>query len=263
VYDIGFGCGLGIYWEAPEHTDGLLNFICYMDGIEVWSEVYNGGTGYGVVTQLEYGMPSHTFQLAAHYEHCEDLAFTEEIASDPCIYNPQLCEKPTELSGTAEETTALLTWNEPENIDGVLKGYNIYRDDVKLNDAPINGLAYNDEELANGTYMYQVAAVYLHCDESDRTDGVSVTILMDGINHFTSANFEIYPNPTTSVFTIESGKLKIENVEIFDVYGRKLLSHTAHRTPHTVLNVSHLQSGIYFIRITTSNNVVIKKIIKN
>jgi len=56
----------------------------------------------------------------------------------------------------------------------------------------------------------------------------------------------------------------IQSVEIFDVYGRSVLSHTSHLTPQTshLINISHINSGIYFVKITTDIGVVVKKVVK-
>jgi len=95
--------------------------------------------------------------------------------------------------------------------------------------------------------------------------------------------FVVYPNPTTDELIIgprqamlangelvttnfveSSLEMKIENVKIFDIFG-KILLHTTNysqQTPHSI-NVSHLKSGIYVLAIQTSSGVFYKKIIKN
>jgi hypothetical protein len=73
----------------------------------------------------------------------------------------------------------------------------------------------------------------------------------------------VYPNPTTGELHVTLSRCHaVTSVEIFDVYGRNILSHTAHRTPHTVLDISHLQAGIYFLKITTENETITKKVVK-
>jgi hypothetical protein len=70
----------------------------------------------------------------------------------------------------------------------------------------------------------------------------------------------VYPNPTTGELRIENEELRIENVEIFDVFGKKIF-----HSPFSILNSFDLTvfpPGIYFIRIQTENSVVTKKIIK-
>jgi hypothetical protein len=63
-------------------------------------------------------------------------------------------------------------------------------------------------------------------------------------------------------FKVSSLKLRIENIEIIDIYGQKLSSLTSRSSPLTSINISHLPAGIYFVRITTDKGIVPKKIIK-
>jgi len=183
------------------------------------------------------------------------------------IFQPEFCEMPTELLGVAEENNAVITWNEPENMDGILIGYNVYRDGYKVSTTASDEREYIDYYLYNGTYFYQVSASYLHCKESDLTENVCVEINFDAIPEFLEANIHIYPNPTTGELRIElrqaqlpNGELKINNVVFFDVFGRKVLEPT--------LTVSHsydltvLKPGIYFVKIETDLGVVFKKVIK-
>jgi hypothetical protein len=79
-------------------------------------------------------------------------------------------------------------------------------------------------------------------------------------------NIKLMPNPTTGVLNliqerVESGELKVENVEIFDVYGRKQ-SH-ASRVTSNEINISHLSAGVYFVKVYTEAGVVVEKVIKN
>jgi hypothetical protein len=88
-------------------------------------------------------------------------------------------------------------------------------------------------------------------------------------NNTITEEITIYPNPTTGKLSIEvvdqannDNKLRIENVEIFDVYGRTVLSHTAYLTPHPAIDISHLPAGLYFVKITTDSGEVAKKVVK-
>jgi hypothetical protein len=91
------------------------------------------------------------------------------------------------------------------------------------------------------------------------------------------SGLKVYPNPTNGELRVESGELRVENVEIFDVMGRKVQSFEfkvqssefSNFKPET-LNISHLPTGIYFIRILTyppseglgEAEVIVQKIIK-
>jgi len=76
---------------------------------------------------------------------------------------------------------------------------------------------------------------------------------------------EVYPNPTTGeLFVGIAGQARndVRSVEVFDVSGRSVLSHTSYLTPQTVLNISHLQAGTYFVKIVTEQGEVVRKVVK-
>ena len=65
----------------------------------------------------------------------------------------------------------------------------------------------------------------------------------------------VYPNPTTGQLTMDNGQLTINGVELFDVYGRKLFLRS--------YDLTDFPAGVYFLKITTENGIITKKIIKN
>jgi len=85
-----------------------------------------------------------------------------------------------------------------------------------------------------------------------------------GISDITKdySSIRVYPNPTTGQLRIENYETGIKSVELFDVYGRKLLSHTANLTPQTSLNISHLPAGVYFVKVSTETGEVTRKVLK-
>jgi len=72
-------------------------------------------------------------------------------------------------------------------------------------------------------------------------------------------NITIHPNPTTGELQVTSNGLQVTSIEVFDVYGGK---QKAESKKQAVLNISHLQPGVYFVKITTTAGEVIKKIVK-
>ena len=84
----------------------------------------------------------------------------------------------------------------------------------------------------------------------------------------------VYPNPTTGELRITNYELRtaapvgassaklITNIEIFDVYGRKILSHASLLSSEATVNISHLPAGIYFVKITTDAGEIVKKVVK-
>ncbi|MCL2436031.1 MAG: T9SS type A sorting domain-containing protein, partial [Lentimicrobiaceae bacterium] len=99
-----------------------------------------------------------------------------------------------------------------------------------------------------------------------RNDGEKSPSNFEGVPEGRGSLYEniiIYPNPTTGELGIMNYELGIKSIEVFDVYGRKLSSH--HLIPsssHQKINLSHINSGIYFVKITTEAGEVVKKLIK-
>ena len=83
---------------------------------------------------------------------------------------------------------------------------------------------------------------------------------------------KVYPNPTMGVLNlvqerINNEQLTINNVEVFDIYGRKAISDIRYLTSEIgkseiKINISHLPTGIYFVKITTNAGTQTQKIIK-
>ena len=90
-----------------------------------------------------------------------------------------------------------------------------------------------------------------------------ITVEDVGVKTLTNNELRLYPNPTTSLLTLDNGDLKIKNVEVFDIMGRKQLSIVNCPLSIKKMDISDLSNGIYFLKITTENGVVMKKIIKN
>jgi hypothetical protein len=98
-----------------------------------------------------------------------------------------------------------------------------------------------------------------------RAAGRSVRCISDdavGITEIENGKIIIYPNPTTGNLRIESDELKIENVDIFDVYGRKLLSTLSLKSQYATIDISHLPAGVYIVKIPTESGGIIKKVLK-
>jgi len=86
--------------------------------------------------------------------------------------------------------------------------------------------------------------------------------IQSSINETEFDNVRIYPNPVkNTLFITNNENLTINNVEILDIAGKKI--HTPHSSFPIPINVSHLQQGIYFIKIELSNSTtVFEKFIK-
>jgi len=83
-----------------------------------------------------------------------------------------------------------------------------------------------------------------------------------GIDDNTAALFatvNVFPNPTDNQLYIQTDAT-IQQIDIFNINGQQI-----NTTPirEAILSVGHLADGLYLLRITTENGVVMKKFIKN
>jgi len=102
----------------------------------------------------------------------------------------------------------------------------------------INSLGVADKELS----------IEIKGEDTDTT----------GISTFNSMQIELYPNPTTGMLTINNEQLIINNVEVYDIYGRNLTPHTTYLSPHISLDISHLPAGVYFLSVNGKTTKVVK-----
>lgn len=77
---------------------------------------------------------------------------------------------------------------------------------------------------------------------------------INNINPATGNNFNIYPNPSTGIFTVETGVQKTEGKAMIDVYnvlGEKVYSRQyATLSPTVSINLCNQPNGVYCVRIT-------------
>ena len=101
--------------------------------------------------------------------------------------------------------------------------------------------------LASGNY----AVVVSDNGCSDTSDCIAMTIV--NIEQVQSVGqFSIYPNPTTGRLNINLGKrAKNISLEIVNVTGQVIFANQTKEAELIDINISHLDSGIYFVRIQT------------
>ena len=143
--------------------------------------------------------------------------------------------------------------------------YKIFRNAEFIEETENN--TYNDTDTqANTEYCYTIIAVCPDDSESEPSNEACIPIV--GIDEWKN-EIKIYPNPTTGVLNliqeiINNEQLTINNVEIFDIYGRKLsFHHLITSSSNHLINISTLPDGIYFIKIETKTGVFTRKIVKN
>jgi len=99
-------------------------------------------------------------------------------------------------------------------------------------------------------------------DQIIRIKGLEYNSVNDITNDYED-KITVYPNPTTGELRITSSELQITDVDIFDISGKKISSQ--HLTPSSsdhLINISHLQTGFYFVQLQTEYGLITKKVVK-
>ena len=94
------------------------------------------------------------------------------------------------------------------------------------------------------------------------------------VSDFKFSDVKIYPNPTTGELTIsfaelaptgaavDNGQLTINSVELYDVMEKKQFSIFNSQLSIEKIDISHLQAGVYFVKIKTDLGEEVRKVVK-
>ncbi|CAM4258962.1 T9SS-dependent choice-of-anchor J family protein [Flavobacterium terrigena] len=81
---------------------------------------------------------------------------------------------------------------------------------------------------------------------------------------FISSQFSVYPNPINNSVTISNtGNIEINKIVVCDINGRTVKTVNTNAVLETTVNVSELNTGVYFLNIETNEGSLTKKIVKN
>jgi hypothetical protein len=265
--------------QPSRQPSALLGYNVYLDGEQINEDLVTETTYFH--DNLENGIYVYTVRaiytgdrVSAHSVPDTANVFVE------IVYNP-----PHGLNAKGRDGKVDLEWNEPklhELSAEFLGKYNIYRNDVLIEEE-WEELTYTDTDVTNDiTYIYTVTALYE--DESGATDYIesehsipaTATPVSDrdmlAVGSRLHGNYPNPFNPVTSLqFTVDSaGNIQHVTIDIYNIRGqlvRSLVNSEYATGDHTVLwdgtddNGRGVSSGIYFYRMTTDNYSSTRKMV--
>ena len=175
---------------------------------------------------------------------------------------PLTCQVPTGLSvGNVAQTTATANWTAGDTETAWDLQYKQHSASIWGDTIPLTAHTYNFTGLTASTqYDVRVRANCGSNNISDWTNTVTFTTEPDGIADY-EHSVSLYPNPNNGRFTINNEQLIMNDVQVYDVYGKLL--KTIEADANTVgLDVRELSAGMYFVRISTEKGVVTKSFVK-
>jgi hypothetical protein len=151
-------------------------------------------------------------------------------------------------------------------IMGTLQGSSVYQwVSVSPTTGSITGgssqnltLQFNTTGMSPGTYHAQIV---VGCnDQTQEYSEIDVTLdIASSINEFVdNSQIITYPNPTNEALHIIANEPMLK-IDVFSINGNHIDTYKTHSN-NTVIDTSHLSSGLYIVRITTESHITEKKI---
>ena len=214
-------------------------------------------------------MGGHCYLVSYFYYGGENGQYSNESCA-----TSGTCYAPTDFTFeyVGETYKIKLRWQKPEPHDG-LSGYYLFRkygedgeyERIKVFNA--NTTSFTDNTTVNeGHYYYKLYAYYQSTDcysapAAWKYDSnqfyLHVYYSTDGVNEQTGDGVSIFPNPTTSRFTVEGQGMNY--VTVYNLMGQKVYE-MACQGESVDINLSDAETGIYMVRISTDNGEVTKRI---
>ena len=172
------------------------------------------------------------------------------------------CETPTNVhTESIDHNSAVISWTQPGS--NAVSWKLDYKKAAAATWTSVDNISTPSYTLSNlepaTEYVVRVAANCSGNNSSEFSSDYSFTTTT-GLNDYVM-NTTIWPNPTTGQFRIENSELRIETVEVYDVYG-KLIKTVKVEDHQVVMDLSGNAAGVYFARIYTDKGMVTKQIVK-
>ena len=83
------------------------------------------------------------------------------------------------------------------------------------------------------------------------------------VDDITDTNFSLFPNPSTAIFYIQRQSIEKMEISVFDITGKLVFKEKNIFSSNYTLNLSNINKGIYFLKITDGNKQFAKRLMIN
>ena len=241
-----------LYWD---YVIGAISYKLYYEDQLFIDNIGINDTAYNVVTPVP---GTYCFTVTAVNGVGESEHSNKECAEVKAEEDLEVPAAPI-LEAQLVNDSALLTWNAVE----LATYYNVYH----ITDEGDKLISTSEEtvykvKLTNpGEYCFYVRAANL-AGESEKSNEVCVTYEVPGesIKEIASS-FNIYPNPVSDKLYIEA-ESEIEEVVVYDIFGRQQDNKTTSRQGNLTIDVTNLNIGVYFVKVVTENGEFVRRFVK-
>ena len=234
-----------------------------------FTQIAGTGTGNTFTADLTGLTPNTGYTFKAFITYDGTTVYGSEMTFTTSGQQGETCDAPTNLEETGQvidkapgylfvrwtDNAGASQWNLQYRIQGT--------QDWATKVVNTTEVSFMGELEANETYELRVQAV---CNDSLVSDWSNTLVAVAqgvGIDDYTLDNsVTVYPNPTSGLIQILNSEFRIENVEVYDVFGKLLNAMSVN--DHTAnLDLGGYAKGTYFVKVTTERGVVTKRVVKN
>ena len=132
------------------------------------------------------------------------------------------------------------------------------------------GTALLSVGLDNG-WIYNKASIFFNFGTDGATVGEEISYYFDdvyfgvpasGIEGVNEITFNVFPNPTSDIWSISNENSEISSVEVYDLNGKLVCTQTPNSNIISI-NALNLNEGVYVSRLITPSGTTFVKLVKN
>ena len=225
-----------------------------------YTQIAGTGTGNTFTANLTGLTPNTGYTFKAFITYNGTTVYGSEMTFTTLNQQQETCAAPTNVTASnITNTTADISWTQQGDVTSWDVNYKV-AGATAWNSATTTTNPYTLTGLSESTtYEVQVIA---HCTNGVTSDpSATITLTTVGINDYELNSVTVFPNPTTGMIQIQNSESRIQDVEVYDAYG-KLLNVVSVNDNATALDLSGYAAGTYFVKIMTENGVVTKRVVK-
>ncbi len=131
-------------------------------------------------------------------------------------------------------------------------------------DTTVKEYSYDLANLANESNI--IFRFVFASDQAENGEGAAIdNFTIDAsailaVDDFDKNNFTLFPNPSTALFYIQRQSSEEMEISVFDVTGKLVFKEKNIFTPNYTLNLSKINRGIYFLKVTEGNKQFAKRL---
>ena len=250
-----------IIWEKQ---DGAVSYCIYREGTQngqydSLATVDENAPNIWVDTESDAKIRSYRYKISAFGNCGSNSIFSDDHKTMHLTIN------------AGQNNSWNLIWTAYEGV--AYSTYNIYRasgdtpsEFALIGTMPSGNTSFSDFGAPEG-YVYYVVEIMLNetCEVGKSISSIKSNIATNNPNVSVKENMlvseiTIFPNPTSGELKIESNGLRIENVVIYDAFGK--IQKIENRKVKNIIDISLLSAGLYFVRISTEIGEAVRKVVK-